>query len=242
LKSAFFFMASDPTPQDRGYDTGSRPIRRCIDELRAGGFELGFHPSYRTLGNFRLLAAEKARFDSILGETRYGGRQHYLRFRAPDTWRDWERAGFTYDSTLSFADHEGFRCGTCHPYRPFDLERNREVDLWEVPLVAMDGTLRQYRRLAPDEAVARILELADRCREVDGVFTLLWHNSSFDGDWAGWGEAYERAVEALASDGSRPAASEGAPLGEAKRPPAPRGATRKSVTSIEGDVVRIDPA
>jgi hypothetical protein len=245
LKSAFFFMASNPTPQDRGYDPGSRAVRRCIDELRAGGFELGLHPSYRTLGNFRLLAAEKARFDSILGETRYGGRQHYLRFRAPDTWRDWERAGFTYDSTLSFADHEGFRCGTCHPYRPFDLERNREMDLWEVPLVAMDGTLRQYRGLGPHEAVERILELADRCRQVDGVFTLLWHNSSLEGEWVGWGEAYEKAVGALASfasGGGRPLSSEAATPGSAIRPRASRGTRRKSMAAVKSDAARMGPA
>jgi hypothetical protein len=198
MPSAFFFMASEATPQDRGYDPGSPAIRRCIEDLRARGFELGFHPSYQTLGNFPLLAAEKARFDSILGETRYGGRQHYLRFRVPDTWLDWERAGFTYDSSLSFADHEGFRCGTCHPYRPFDLKQNREIDIWEVPLIAMDGTLRQYRGMTPAQARRRILELADECRAVEGKFTLLWHNSSLDGEWAGWDEAYEGIVEALA--------------------------------------------
>lgn len=199
MPSAFYFMAAEPSANDRGYDPGSRLIRRCIEELRRGGFELGYHAGYQTLGDPARLASEKARLDAILGESRYGGRQHFLRFRVPDTWRDWEKTGLTYDSTLSFADHEGFRCGTCHPYRPFDLEQNRELGLWEVPLIVMDGTLRQYRGLTPEEGRRRILSLADQCRAVEGTFTLLWHNSSLDGEWSGWGEAYESVVGALAS-------------------------------------------
>ena len=54
-----------------------------------------------------------------------GGRQHYLRWKSPDTWRILEKTGLKYDVTLSFADHEGFRCGICFPYKPFDVVENR---------------------------------------------------------------------------------------------------------------------
>ena len=100
-------------------------VRACLRELRAEGFEIGFHPSYRTLGDPELMAVEKARVEEAVGAVCQGGRQHYLRFRVPETWRQWERLGLTYDSTMTFAGHEGFRCGTCHAYRPFDLEQNR---------------------------------------------------------------------------------------------------------------------
>jgi len=123
------------------------------------------------------LAAEKARLDAVLGETHYGGRQHYLRFQAPDTWRHWEQVGLAYDSTLAFADHEGFRGGTCHPFRPFDVQQDRELNLWEHPLIVMDRTLLNYRGLAPAQAVERVLQLARRCKSVEGDLILLWHNS-----------------------------------------------------------------
>jgi hypothetical protein len=198
MESAFYFMAAEPGPQDSGYDPDSRFVRQAIERLRADGFEIGFHPGYRTVDDPARFGSEKARLDRVLGVTRYGGRHHFLRFRIPDTWRQWERAGLTYDSTLTFAGHEGFRCGTCHPYRPFDLDEDRELGVEEVPLIVMDGTLRQYRGLSPDEAVDRVLALAETCRRVEGVFTLLWHNSSLDGQWEGWETAYESMIAGLA--------------------------------------------
>lgn len=199
FKSAFYFMAARRSFKDSGYRPEAPAVRKCIGGLRHQGFELGFHPSYRAFENRGLFAWEKARMDRCLGETRYGGRQHYLRFRVPETWRQWEECGLAYDSTLCFADWEGFRCGTCHPYRPFDLERNREIGVSEIPLVVMDDTLRLYRHLTPEAGEAVALKLAERCRAVEGTFTLLWHNSSLDGEWEDWGAAYERLVAGLSS-------------------------------------------
>jgi hypothetical protein len=203
MASAFYFMAADPSAYDSGYDPRSRPVREAIRRLQDLGFEIGFHPGYETLGNPERLAKEKSRLDAVLGGLRYGGRQHYLRFGVPDTWRQWERLGLAYDSTMTFAGHEGFRCGTCHPYRPFDIETNRVLDIQELPLIVMDGTLRQYRGLTPAEAECRVLELARRCRAVEGTFTLLWHNSSLAGEWADWGSRYEAMVRALSELKSR---------------------------------------
>lgn len=196
-KAAFYFMASEPGPLEGDYDATSSHMHRCIHSLKQRGFELGFHPGYATFLNPERLLAEKRKLDDVLGETKYGGRQHYLRFKVPDTWRHWERASLEYDSTLGYADQEGFRCGTCHKFRPFDLRENREIDLWEIPLVAMDATLKNYRKMTPEKAEQRLLELALCCRKVGGTFTLLWHNSSLDGEWRPWARIYERIVRQL---------------------------------------------
>lgn len=195
---AFYFMADGHGPLGCGYDPTSSVVKKCIEDVRRQGFEIGFHPSYNTFQNPTQLAEEKARMDAALGETRYGGRQHFLRFQVPDTWRHWEQVGLTYDSTMTYADHEGFRCGTCHPFRPFDVEQNREIDLWEVPLIVMDGTLRNYRKLTAEQGEVRILEMARRCKQVEGTFTLLWHNSSLDREWLPWARTYQQVVETLA--------------------------------------------
>ena len=194
----FYFMADGPGPFGCGYDPASHLVKRCVEDLRDQGFEIGFHPGYDTFNDPERLAEEKDRLDAVLGKTQYGGRQHFLRFQVPNTWRHWEQIGLTYDSTMTYADHEGFRCGTCHPFRPFDVEQNRELDLWEWPLIVMDGTLRQYRGLTPEQGQARILELARRCKQVGGTFTLLWHNSSLGGEWRPWAEVYRRVVGVLA--------------------------------------------
>ncbi len=75
----------------------------------------------------------------------WGGRQHYLRWNAPATWRNYAEAGLDYDTTLSYADHAGFRCGTCHPFPVFDVERNTALDLLEYPLI-----VREFAPKTPD--------------------------------------------------------------------------------------------
>ena len=99
---------------------------------------------------------------------------------------------------MGFADREGFRCGTSHPFRPFDVEQDREIDVLEVPLIAMDATLRHYRKLTPEATRTRLLELAGACRRVGGTFTLLWHNSSLEGAWKPGGDVYRCLVPELA--------------------------------------------
>ncbi len=203
FKSAFYFMAAEPGPYDSGYDPASPVIRRCVDELLEQGHEIGFHPSYRTFGNLEQLALEKARFDQALGLTGYGGRQHYLRFNAPETWRHWEQVGLAYDSTVGYADHEGFRCGTCLPFKPFDVQENRELTIFERPLIAMEGTLYHYRQLSQEESMGRILKLAERCRLSRGEFTLLWHNYTFGGEaWQPDSPLYGQIVSKLAGLGA----------------------------------------
>jgi len=83
------------------------------------------------------------------------------------------------------------------------------MDILEIPLIVMDGTLRQYRKLTPQEGEERILTLAQRCKNVNGVFTLLWHNTSLFGDWKEWGDMYQRVLPKLAKlrDEGNPCAS-----------------------------------
>ena len=64
-------------------------------------------------------------------------RQHYLRFVYPQTWRQQADEGFFVDSTLGFAEQEGFRNGVCHPFLPWDAETSAPLPLWEVPLTVM---------------------------------------------------------------------------------------------------------
>lgn len=199
LDSAFYFHATPPGYWDFRYDVSSDALRRCIDRLQDLGCEVGLHPGYDTPTDFARLQEEKARLDHLIRTPDYGGRQHYLRFKVPDTWRNWERVGLRYDTTMGYADYEGFRCGTCHPFRPFDLGEDRQLNLWEHPLVVMDGTLVAQRSMSPSEGEATILTLARRCKHVGGEFTLLWHNSSLDWEYRTWRPVYERVLSKLSA-------------------------------------------
>ncbi len=130
-----------------------------------------------------MIAGEFARLRDVadscgVAQAEWGGRQHYLRWEAPTTWRLWDEAGLAYDSTLGFADRAGFRCGTCREFPAFDLLQRTTLRLRERPLIAMDMSLTSasYMGLRHEEALGVVSRLVAQCRRHRGEFVLLWHN------------------------------------------------------------------
>ena len=186
LKTTFFLKAgvSDPLV-DEAYSLEAPPVAPVLREMHARGHELGLHPSYHTYRDSARLKAELAtllKATERLGirQAAWGGRQHYLRFAAPETWRSYASAGLSYDATLAHADQPGFRCGTCYDFPVYDLEQRCPLALRERPLTVMELTLldREYLGLAAAQAYDRIARLAAICRQFNGTFSLLWHNNA----------------------------------------------------------------
>lgn len=184
VTSAFYFIADHTGGRvDGTYRLEDPPIRALMAEIHARGHEIGLHPSYHTYRDGAQLAREFLRLRTALAsvgveQERWGGRQHYLRWENPTTWRNWEDAGLDYDATLAYADRVGFRCGTCYEFPAFDLLERRRLALIEAPLTVMDITLTVYMGLSLPSAVEKLLGISRLCRMFGGNFALLWHNSS----------------------------------------------------------------
>jgi len=188
--STFFFMAESPGEQDYSYDIEDLEpeIRNIIDR----GWEVGLHGGHTAYLNAQEMKAKKERLEKVTHKPVSGYRNHFLRFCVPDTWECLSKAGFQYDSTLGYADCAGFRNGMCHPFKPFNLNTNHEIDILEIPLIVMDGTLDQtYMRLDGKSKWEFVKMLIDRVAASHGVLTLLWHNSYMDG---GNLELYEKIL------------------------------------------------
>lgn len=183
LRSAFYFMAGSSDPRfDGTYRLDEPWVAALMARIHERGHEIGLHPSYETFRDPARLAAERetlGRCCERLGieQERWGGRQHFLRWSNPITWRAWEDAGLAYDASLGYARAPGFRSGVCREYPAFDLPAGRRLNLRESPLVAMDifAIERPVDERAP--ALQRFAELKQTCRRFGGEFTLLWHNS-----------------------------------------------------------------
>jgi hypothetical protein len=183
LRSAFYFMAGRTDPRfDGSYSLDEPWIAALITRIHRRGHELGLHPSYGTFRDPSLVMRERetlARCCERLGieQNRWGGRQHFLRWENPVTWRAWEDAGLAYDASLGYARAPGFRCGVCLEYPAFDLLGSRRLRLRESPLVAMDIAVIERPTDQRHEALDLLATLRARCRAFGGEFTLLWHNS-----------------------------------------------------------------
>ena len=108
----------------------------------------------------------------------WGGRQHYLRWANPETWRNWEAAGLDYDCTLAYAEAVGFRTGTCHDYPVFDLRARRPLQPARDAVPDHGRHLLSAMALTPDAARAAVIDVAAECRRYGGCLGILWHNNT----------------------------------------------------------------
>jgi len=189
LGSAFYFLCgrTDST-KDADYEIEHSAMRSLLLSIHKRGHEVGLHPSYGTYQKPNLIVAEAERLRRICAENsieqnQWGGRMHYLRWEQPTTMLGWECASMTYDSTLSYADHAGFRCGTCFEYPAFEPVSGRALNLRIRPLIAMECTVMgdRYMGLNGDSAAFEVFaKLKHACKIVNGCYTLLWHNSNLE--------------------------------------------------------------
>ncbi len=191
LKSAFYFICGrTDASKDADYEPEHPAIRNLMRRIYARGHEIGLHPSYGSYQKPEIIRTEAQRlrkiaFEEGINQAEWGGRMHYLRWEQPITLNGWSQAGMTYDSTLSYADHPGFRCGTCFEYPAFDPVAVTTLPLRIRPLIAMECTLIADRYLGlgtSKAALAKFMELKNACKSVNGCFTLLWHNSQFSSE------------------------------------------------------------
>ncbi|HVV71945.1 MAG TPA: hypothetical protein VHI52_10670, partial [Verrucomicrobiae bacterium] len=139
--------------------------------------------SYASFVSANLLGAELERLRNALHHAglwnaRIGGRQHYLRWENPTTWRCWDQVGLDYDSTLGFADRVGFRCSTSREYPVFDLLQRRQLRLRERPLIAMDVSMVEYMGLSAPEISQVLRSLWSTISRVGGTLEVLIHPSN----------------------------------------------------------------
>lgn len=198
LDSRFYFKPLRSKDFDSTYNILSPKSRECIKDLQSQGASVGLHGSLYSFADKVIFTIEKSRFETVCGREVASVRQHFLRFDVRKTPQVWQECGIRSDSTLGFPEREGFRCGTCHPYPLYDIENDCALEVIEHPLVVMDTTLFQYRKLTENEAFGNVSNLYDRCVAVEGDFVMLWHNTTMFGELESWYKnVYLRFVETL---------------------------------------------
>jgi hypothetical protein len=181
LKSYFFFMGEGTSPMyDDNYDMSAPYIKTLIKKIKNSGHKIGIHPSYLTYNDAKQMKKEKEIIEQAANQKIKYGRQHYLRFEVPTTWQNWEDNGMEWDSTLSYADKEGFRCGVCYEYSVFNILTRKKLRLKEKPLIMMEGSFVTYQPdITSDEMIEKIIKLIEKVKKYQGEFVFLWHNSCF---------------------------------------------------------------
>ncbi len=188
LKSVFFFKTGCTNrAYDNNYSIEHPYIVNLLREINERGHEIGLHTSYDAHNNPLVINNE---FDKLtqtckkvkINQRDWGVRQHYLRFRNPESWRYYAKVGLNYDSSVSFpTDCVGFKSGICYEYPAYDLEKRQMLALNERPLIVMEASLINDHMSAIElfKVFSIMSEFKSLCRKYNGDFTLLWHNNRY---------------------------------------------------------------
>ncbi|MDN5291883.1 MAG: hypothetical protein PWQ06_2122 [Anaerophaga sp.] len=198
IRSTFFFLKQEDRFDNSLYKYHYKKIKNLITKVSEDGFEAGLHGTMRSAIDAKNLLQQKSEFSRVTGIEPVGIRQHYLRFSIPLTFKNQQGAGFKYDTSLAFAEHDGYRNGYCWPFHPFDFENDKMMPIWEIPLVMMEVSVLNYRKAGftgLQEAVAHYTAEAEK---FGGIFSLLWHNCRLsDIEIPGVTEFYEHLLKEI---------------------------------------------
>jgi len=180
-KSSFYFLVLEEN--DKGYNYDIDKHSKVLEKILENGNEIGLHIHSDTFNKKEKIIQKKKYLEKILNKEVIGCRTHYLKFKVPDTWEILFEAGFKYDTSFGYADSVGFRNGCCHPFYPYNLDKQTTIPLLEIPLTIMDVSLFEYMRLDVQSAWSLIKQLIDTVKKNNGVITILWHNG-----WKSYGD------------------------------------------------------
>jgi len=193
----FFLVAGSMSRYDRNISPGHPGMRSLIAE-HARRYRVGLHPSWASGDDAGLLSREAALLSELTDDrpVRHS-RQHYLRFKLPETYRALIRIGITDDHSMGYGAVNGFRASTCTPFRWYDLGEERTTGIVVHPFCFMDATAHHELGMVPEKSLSSMLGYMEEVVAVGGVMETIFHNSMLGTHpmYRGWREAYATFVE-----------------------------------------------
>lgn len=197
LKSTFFWLVNKGRINERevnsDYDISSGKIRKTLKMIGENGWENGLHKSISS-DSYK---EEIAKLDLPV----IANRNHYLKFKLPDLYKDIEASGLKLDASIGFAEAIGFRNSYGLPFHPFDITERKPHSFVEVPLTVMDGTLKQYKGVPLKDTASQILSFMEKNKS-GSLISILWHNTYFtEYKFAGYVKVYKQILEYIRDNG-----------------------------------------
>ncbi len=181
LVATWFILCGTPNSGtvrrgDLTYRPESRATREIIEKVASAGHEIALHGSFETFERDGAFNEQRDRLARIAGRPVAGVRQHFLRIRPGRTELAMHAAGFRYDSTVGYADRNGFRAGVADVLPVWEPAIERASGFLEMPFCFMDRALSKYRgEEDPAAWTADALTLAATCRDLGGLWVGIWH-------------------------------------------------------------------
>jgi len=196
LKPLYFILFGDYGQYDKNINIRNKSFQSLIKSI--GDYaEVGIHPSFASSLDSRKLKIEIKQLSEVLNREISKSRQHFLKLKLPDTYRDLINSDVTDDYTMGYASEIGFRASICSPFYFYDLDYEAKTNLRVNPLIMMEGALVNYKNVSADDALQYIKPVIEEIKAVNGNFISLWHNQSLSNteQYIGWNKVYEEMVK-----------------------------------------------
>jgi hypothetical protein len=201
ISSTWFFLEKTREDNSR-YRFSSREIVNLIRDLSAKGHEIALHGTLESSGDPEAMTGALGRLNAVCDTPVTGVRQHFLRYKNPDTPVIQSSAGLGYDATLGFAEQIGFRNSYAYPFKLYNFDNEEAMEIWQLPLNVMELTLLEYMGVKPASVPDAIEPLLSEVKKFSGVFSLLWHNCNLEEDtYPGIREVYGKVLKGIMQSG-----------------------------------------
>lgn len=174
----FFILAAPEGPYNDGWFTRTSKDIAVFNELASRGAETALHYGYFSLLNENNIRGEKFELEKKYRISVKKGRAHFLQFDVRSSYSILEKSGIKVDYTMGYSAHAGFRCGTGRAFRPWDFNNRRAHDITEIPLIVMDTTLFNHKRMKRLKMKQEFEYFTELSHKLKTDITILMHNSS----------------------------------------------------------------
>lgn len=173
FRSIFYFIVEQGWSSDniknadyRIYDRKAGPV---LTSIHRKGHHVGLHKS-------TMDTTYNDEYHKLPSESVKSNRNHFLRYRIPQLYRDLSNSVLETDCSLCFPYNMGFRNNYGLPFKPFDLEYGKELDILEIPFQVMDGMLPTNNKSEAKSSLNKVLEFLDTHKK-NTLLGILWHNT-----------------------------------------------------------------
>ena len=191
--TACYFIQSGPYGQfDKNISPLQKDFTAILQQLLSAGHTIGLHPSYASNSRPNAIAVEKQILETAIHQTVNCSRQHFLKMDLPHTYRALISCGISTDYSMGYSHVPGFRAGTAHPFKWFDLELDNETALLIQPFCCMDVAYKQFMNLSVDACIEDSSAIKETLKKLNAPFVFVFHNESLSGHrgWQNWDRVF----------------------------------------------------
>jgi hypothetical protein len=203
LHPVYFFLLAH---KRKGYDKNTSPYSPLLQQLikaHAEKYTIGIHPSWQSGDNDQLLHDEISLLSRFINKPVHHSRQHYIRMKFPETYREILNEGILYEYSMGYGSINGFRASVSSSFYWYDLLKDEQTKLLVHPFCYMDANAYFEQHLSAEEAVNEMQHYHDIVKSVDGEFSIIMHNHFLteDKQWIEWRRMYEDFLQKNFADG-----------------------------------------